>query len=130
MHALVAGERRPLILALSPGQAGDAPWGRELLRRLGARSDASALLMDRAYVGDETRALARSLGYEPVVPPHANRSDPWTYDRVRYRQRNEVERCFRRLKRFRRIATRYDKLDAVFLAFIHLAVVYDLLQLT
>ena len=47
-----------------------------------------------------------------------------------YKRRDEVERFFRRLKRFRRIATRYDKLDTVFLAFIHLALTYDGLQLT
>ena len=58
------------------------------------------------------------------------RRQPWDYDRVLYRQRNQVERFFGRLKRFRRIATRYYKLDCVFLAFIHLAVIYDALQLT
>ena len=86
--------------------------------------------MDRAYEGDATRTLARELGYRPVVPPLRTRKEPWDYDRVLYRQRNHVERFFRRLKRFRRIATRYDKLDSVFLAFIHLAVIYDALQLT
>ena len=51
-------------------------------------------------------------------------------DRLPYGWRNEVERFFCRLKRFRRIATRYDKLDAVFPAFIHLAITYDALELT
>ena len=108
------------------GQHGDAPWGRALLRRLGARSDQPALVMDRAYEGDQTRALALELGYQPVVPPLAHRRQPWPYDRELYRRRNLVERFCRRLKRFRRIATRYDKLDVVFLAFIHLAVIYDM----
>ena len=67
--------------------------------------------MDRAYEGDRTRRLAVELGYEPVVPPKANRRRSWTYDALRYRRRNEIERLFGRLKRFRRIATRYDKLD-------------------
>ena len=86
--------------------------------------------MDRAYEGDETRALAEELGYSPVVPPMRTRAQPWEYDRDLYRRRNEVERFFCRLKRFRRIATRYDKLDCIFLAFIHLALIYDALQLT
>ena len=86
--------------------------------------------MDRAYEGDKTRALAEELGYSPEVPPKRTRAQPWQYDRVLYKRRNEVERFFRRLKRFRRIATRYDKLDSVFLAFIHLALIYDALQLT
>lgn len=58
------------------------------------------------------------------------RAEPSEYDRVLYRRRNEVERFFCRLKRFRRIATCYDRLDCVFLAFIHLALIYDALQLT
>ena len=58
LHALVADDLTPLSLALSPGQDGDAPWGRALLRRLGARSGRPALVMDRAYEGDATRALA------------------------------------------------------------------------
>ena len=84
--------------------------------------------MDRVYEGDPTRALAVALGYQPVVPPRRDRTTPWSYDRVLYRRRNEVERFFRRLKGFRRIATRYDKLDIIFLAFIHLALIYDALK--
>ena len=83
--------------------------------------------MDRAYEGAATRALALELGCEPAVPPLAHRRQRWSYHRDLYRRRNLVERFFRQLKRFRRIATRYDKLDVVFLAFMHLAVIYDLL---
>ena len=83
--------------------------------------------MDRAYEGDRTRRLAVELGYEPVVPPKSNRRRPWTYDLKRYRRRNEIERLFGRLKRFRRIATRYDKLDVLYLSGIYLALIYDLL---
>jgi len=128
LHALVADERTPLSLALSPGQAGDAPWGRELLRRQGAPANRPALVMDRAYADNATRALALALGYQPVVPPPSRRLRPWSYDRALYRRRNQVERFFRRLKRFRRIATRYDKLDILFLTMIQLAVIYDLLH--
>ena len=84
--------------------------------------------MDRAYEGDETRRLAAELGFAPVVPPNPNRVAPWEYDRVTYRRRNEVERLFRRLKGYRRISTRYDKLDVLFLAFIHLALIFDALR--
>ena len=52
------------------------------------------LLMDRAYEGDETRALAVELGYMPVVPPKSNRKDPWDYDKELYKQRNQVESLF------------------------------------
>lgn len=83
------------------------------------------LIMDRAYEGDETRALAVSLGYIPVVPPKKNRKDPWEYDQKTYKQRNEVERFFLRIKRFRRVFTRYDKLDIVFAGFILFAMIID-----
>ena len=74
------------------------------------------LLMDRAYEGNETRQLVLELGITPVVPPKSNRIDPWRYDRALYRKRNEIERLFRRLKGYRRIFSRFEKLDCVFLA--------------
>jgi len=120
-----ASDRDAIILMLSPGQAGDGPEGRKLLQKLGKREEKTYLLMDRAYEGDETRASAIDLGYMPVVPPKSNRKEPWEYDKILYKRRNEVERLFRRLKRFRRIFTRYDKLDIIFLAFIFLALIYD-----
>ena len=83
------------------------------------------LLMDRACEGDETRALAAELGYMPAVPPKSNRKNPWDYDKQLYKQRNQVERLFRRLRRFRRIFTRYDKLDIVFLSVVYLALIVD-----
>ena len=86
--------------------------------------------MDRAYEGDETRALAVELGYTPVVPPKSNRNNPWDYDKQLYKQRNQVERLFRRIKRLRRIFTRYDKLDVVFLAFAYFALIVDALMRT
>ena len=61
------------MLALSPGQAGDAPQGRELLEAGGPAPPGCLLIMDRAYEGDETLQLARQLGYTPVVPPKPNR---------------------------------------------------------
>ena len=83
--------------------------------------------MDRAYEGDNMRATAQSLGYKPVVPPKANRTDPWEYDKTLYRRRNKIERFFRRIKRFRRVFTRYEKLDIVFAGFILFAMIIDAL---
>jgi len=85
--------------------------------------------MDRAYEGDETRQLALDLGYITVVPPKHNRINAWEYDRVMYRRRNEVERLFRRLKGFRRIFSRFDKLDTMFLGFIHFALIVESMRL-
>lgn len=81
------------------------------------------MLMDRAYEGDETRQLVLDLGFEPVVPPKTNRKEPWDYDRDLYKRRNEVERLFRRLKGFRRIFSRFEKLDIMFRAFLNFALI-------
>jgi transposase len=83
------------------------------------------LIMDRAYEGNETRQLALDLGYTPVVPPKSNRLEPWEYDRAMYKRRNEVERLFRRLKGYRRIFSRFQKLDVMFIAFICFALIAD-----
>jgi len=92
---------------------------------MGPQPEPLHLLMDKAYEGDETRQLALDLGFIPVVPPKANRLSPWEYDRAMYKRRNEVERLFRRLKGFRRIFSRFDKLDVIFMAFIHFALIVD-----
>ncbi len=81
--------------------------------------------MDRAYEGAETRQLAIDLGYTPVVPPKKNRLEPWEYDRALYKRRNEIERLFRRLKGFRRIFSRFEKLDRMFVGFIHFALIVE-----
>jgi transposase len=86
------------------------------------------LLMDRAYEGDETRQLAQALGMIPVVPPKANRLNPWRYDRALYRKRNEIERLFRRLKSYRRIFSRFEKLDCLFLGFLCFALIIEALR--
>ena len=85
--------------------------------------------MDRAYEGSETRALATALGFTPVVPPSQKRLDPWEYDKTLYKRRNEDERLFRRLKGFRRVFTRYDKLDVMFIGVITFALIVDGLRL-
>jgi len=71
------------------------------------------------------RAKAVEKGFIPVVPPKRNRKDPWDYDKERYKKRNEIERYFLRLKRFRRIFTRYDKLDIMFSGYIYFAMIID-----
>ena len=81
--------------------------------------------MDRAYEGNETRQLALDLGFIPVVPPLSTRISPWEYDRQMYKRRNEIERLFRRLKGFRRIFSRFEKLDIMFIAFISFALIID-----
>ena len=118
------------MLKLSPGQAGDAPHGRDLLEAGGPVPSGCYLIMDSAYQGDETLRLARELGYTPVVPPNPQRSSPWLLDRVVYRRRNQIERLFRRLKAYRRVFCRFDKLDILFLGFIVLALIVEALRIS
>jgi transposase len=125
---VAANARTAVTFSLSPGQAGDAPAGRELLRTLAKLPKRCRLIMDKAYEGNETRQLALDLGFIAVVPPHPNRVDPWTYSQAWYRRRNEIERLFRRLKGFRRIFSRFDKLDVMFLAFLCFALVVEALR--
>jgi transposase len=125
---VAADARTALTFSLSPGQAHDAPAGRELLRTITGLPRRCRLVMDRAYEGNETRQLALDLGFVPIVPPHPLRTNPWLYNKAWYRRRNEIERLFRRLKGFRRIFSRFDKLDVMFMAFICFALVIEALR--
>lgn len=125
---LAANDRQAVKFSLSPGQAHDAPEGRKLLRRLGSLPATVPLLMDRAYEGDENRAQAKAMGMEPVVPPKKSRLHPWPYDRELYKKRNQVERLFRRLKGYRRVFSRFDKLDGIFMGFIAFALIFEMLR--
>ncbi len=88
---VAAHARCAIAFCLSPGQAGDAPEGRELLRGMKPLPDGCRLIMDRAYEGNETRQLALDLGFIPVVPPLCTRVEPWQYDKAMYKRRNEIE---------------------------------------
>ncbi|MDY2983704.1 MAG: hypothetical protein SOR75_00040 [Synergistes jonesii] len=68
---------------------------------------------------------ALKKGFLPVVPPRSNLKVPWEYDKNMYKQRNETERYFLRLKRFWKIFTCYDKLDVLFCGFVHFAIIMD-----
>ena len=125
---VAADARTAITFSLSPGQAHDAPEGRKLLTRLGPQRPGLSLLMDRAYEGNETRQLALALGFMPVAPPLSTRVHPWAYDREMYQRRNEIERLFRRLKGFRRVFSRFEKLDVLFLGFISFALILDALR--
>jgi transposase len=122
---VVASDRSAVDFILSPGNAHDAPQGIFLLKRIQRLQEQKYMLMDRAYEGDEIRSKVEELGFIPIVPPKSNRKNPWEYDRERYKKRNEIERFFLRLKRFRRVFTRYDKLDCVFSGFILWAMIVD-----
>ena len=90
--------------------------------------DGVPMLMDRAYESNETRQLVLDLGMIPVVPPKSTRLHPWDYDHAISKKLNEIERLFRRLKGFRRIFSRFEKLDVVFLGFLSFALIVEALR--
>ncbi len=100
-----------------------------MLEHLGPVKRPIHLLMDRAYEGNETRQLALDLGFVPVVPPKSNRVELSEYNREMYKRRNEVERLFRRLKGYRRVFSRFEKLDVMFLGFLSFVLIVDRLRM-
>ena len=84
--------------------------------------------MDKGYSDTKVRHTVRKKGCIPVVPPKKDNKKPWRYDKKLYKRRNEIERLFHHLKNFRRIATRYDKLDTSYRAFVALGLAVLMLR--
>ena len=124
INTITASDKFAVNFSLSSGSANDSPEGIKLLN-LTQGKGTQIILMDRAYAGKNIREVAVKVGYKPVVPPKKNFKKQWEYDKELYKKRNAVERFFRRIKRFRRIFKRYDKLDVVYEGFILFAMVID-----
>ena len=118
IHALVDAEGRPVRLALTQGQAGDAPVAVDLVGEL---APGSILIADRAYDTNAVREHAAARGAWANVPARINRKDSFPFSRFVYRQRNLVERFFNRIKHFRGLAKRCDRRPKNFLAALKLA---------
>lgn len=101
------------MLLLSPGNIADIAFAPSLIARVGP---IAGLIADRAYDANSLRDLLAKDGAKAVIPSTTSRKQPIPYDRVAYRCRNQIERMFARIKDFRRVATRYDKLARNFLA--------------
>ena len=118
IHGLSDPRCRPVVLHLTAGQDADIAAAPDVLA---LAPDMKALLADKGYDGDKLRAQIIDLGAKPVIPNKSNRVVLHPFSKRAYKGRNVIERCFCRLKDFRRIATRYDKLARNFLAAVHLA---------
>jgi len=118
IHALVDAEGLPIALRLTEGQAHDNPTALEMIGSLGA---GDVLLADRAYDSNTLRQAAADQGAWANIKAKATRRDAPAFSRFLYRYRNLVERFFNKLKHFRRIATRFDKLARNFLCAVILA---------
>jgi transposase len=108
---------RPPRLIITAGQVGDITQAPTLLDG----QDGDAVLADKAYDSNALRAVIASMEAEAVIPSNRCRKVIIPHDALTYKHHNQIERCFSRLKHFRRFATRYDRRTIHFNGFVHLA---------
>jgi transposase len=110
----------PVRWQLTGGEVHDITQAPDLIEGL----DPEQVIADKGYDSDAFVALIQAAGAQPVIPSRKNRLAPRAYDRYAYRERHLIECLFNRLKQFRRIATRYEKLACNFLSMLNLATTY------
>ena len=113
------GLGNPLAFLLSPGNDHDSRYAIPLLEKIGIAG--SNVLGDKAYGAKAIRDYITNKGAKYTIPPKSNDPHPWEVDSFTYKERHLVECFFQKLKWFRRVFTRYDKLDESFLAFVYIA---------
>jgi transposase len=124
LHGGFNGLGQPVELILTPGQASDIGQAEGLL----ADHEPEVVVADKAYDSDAFVAKVESRGAEAVIPSRANRTEPRELDGHTYRERNVCERFWAYAKQFRRVATRYEKKAANFLAFAWVAALTVMLK--
>ena len=117
IHMLADALGRPLRFILTGGQVHDVVPAPTLLEGV----QGGAVIADKAYDSNALRQLIADNGMLAVIPSTRSRKVAIPHDADLYKHRNRIERCFNKLKHFRRFATRFDRRAAHFLAFIHLA---------
>ena len=118
IHALADAKGRLIAILLTGGEAHDCPVAPRLIRRV---KPAKHTLGDKAYDSAELREDLQQGGTKPVIPNRTCRKQPFSFNKRLYKLRWRIEAAFNRLKDFRRIATRYDKLARNYLASVCLA---------
>jgi transposase len=126
IHALVDALGNPVSFLLSPGNEHDAVHAVPLLKQVNITG--SNILGDKAYGAKAIRDYIDSQNATYTIPPQTNINEPWAVDWYTYKERHLIECFFQKIKWFRRIFTRYDKLDSSFLAFVYIAAVSVLLK--
>ena len=121
IHATVDALGNPVRCLLSGGHVSDITHAQALIIGI---EDVEALLADKAYDANALLEYLAEAGIAAVIPPKANRKEQRGYDRHLYKDRNLVERFFNRIKQFRRIATRYEKLARNFFSMLSLVCAY------
>ncbi|MCA3720623.1 IS5 family transposase [Phenylobacterium sp.] len=118
LHAVCDAKGRPLVLLLTPGNVHDCKVAQLCIE---AMPPSAELVADKGYDSQALREWLAGRGTQAVIPPRKNRKIQYDYDAAIYRQRNVIERMFRRLKDWRRIATRFDRNIKSFIGAIALA---------
>ncbi|MBW8855390.1 MAG: IS5 family transposase [Bradyrhizobium sp.] len=118
IHALADAKGRLIAILLTGGEAHDCPVAERLIRRV---KPPKRMLGDKAYDSAELREELDGRGTEPVIPNRSNRKQPYSFSKRLYKLRWRIESAFNRLKDYRRIATRYDRLARNYLASVCLA---------
>ena len=126
IHTLVDGLGKPLAFLLTGGQTHDAVATIPLLEQF--EIEGSTILGDKAYGSETIRDWISAQGGSYTIPPKSNAKNPWKVDWFLYKERHLVECFFNRIKHFRRVATRYDKLAKSFLSFVYVAAIFKLTQ--
>ncbi|MFA4937943.1 IS5 family transposase [Brevundimonas sp.] len=119
IHVCVDALGLPIRILLGPGPQNDMAPACDLIDGIAA----DYVLADKAYDADRLYRKIIDQDGDPVVPPRRHRKRQHAYDKALYKERNRVERFFSRIKHFRRIATRYDKLASTFMGFVTLAAI-------
>ncbi|ACC76654.1 hypothetical protein Bphy_7770 (plasmid) [Paraburkholderia phymatum STM815] len=120
LHLAIDSTGRPLRLIVTEGQVADISCAVQLVEHLRT----GAVIADKGYDSDAFVQAIRATHAKVVIPPRSNRKTKRRYDRGLYRTRNLVERFFNRIKHFRRVSTRYDKLADSYLVFASLACIF------
>ncbi|MBG9565448.1 transposase [Brevibacillus agri] len=126
LHTVVDGLGNPLAFLLTGGHVYDSVPAIHLLQ--GFDLTGSHILGDKAYGSEAIRHWITAKKAAYTIPPKANNQNPWKVDWYRYKERHLVECFFNKIKHFRRVATRYDKLAKSFLAFVYVASIFKLTQ--
>ena len=121
--ALVDAKGRAVQLAVAPGQRNDMIAAEEIVF-----PEDKKVVADKGYDGERIRQRVVEAGSQPCIPARSNRRHPAKHHKGYYRRRHRVENFFQRIKRRRRVGTRYEKLDVTFFAFLCLAAVLDWLR--
>ena len=128
IHAGCTDEGTSVALVLTEGQCNDAPIFDIVIEEIPKDNNIKDVAADKGYDSDHIREKIRQKKMNPVIPPRKNRKEQIAYDKETYALRNQVERLFGKIKEFRRIATRYEKLSKTFMAFIHLVSVFVIVR--